>query len=244
MKQNETLEVEDTSWLNDYEGAGQESLKDSSVRSTPFLGLVQGTSACLSDENPEGTWRNSASGKNYGKTIKVIPLAFHTVWAEKEAVAPYRTLARYVPHSIETDERKQTGKNFPKLYNKATGNEIVEQYIYAVLLPDFPEDGILFFNPSAVSMKTCRCWNSVLFGSVLSNGAKAPIFKNEWLLVAELVQNPQQPNKTVAKITRIVKDIVTPKELFMVSIKPQLDTISQTTLRIANSIEVENEASE
>ena len=48
------------------------------------------------------------------------------------------------------------------MINPETGNEVQELFVYAVALPDFPEDGILYFNPTVGSMKTAKAWNSQL----------------------------------------------------------------------------------
>lgn len=239
MKEAETLQTEDTSWLGEYQGVGQESLT-SDVRSVPFLGLVQPDSNAISDETPAGTWRNSASGKGYGSMVRVIPLAFHTIWAEREGEAPFRTIARYAPRSIEVEikQPKQGKRGFAKMYSAESGNEVVEQYVYAVVLPDYPEDGVLYFSPSLISMKSCRSWNSVLFSQLIPNSDKqAPIFAYSWNLCAELVQNPQQPNKEIAKLVRVARDVLTSKDIFGKAVKPQLATIKQSTLLIANSVE-------
>ena len=239
MKEAETLETEDMNWMNEYEGVGQDTL-DSNVRAVPFLSLNQPSSEAVSEESPEGTWRNSTSGKNFGPMVRVVALAFHTVWAEREE-GTGKTLARYSPNSIEVEVKqpKPGKKGFPKMYSVQTGNEIQEQYIYAIILPDHPEEGVMYYCPAPTSMKTCRSWNSMLFSQLLPNGAQAPIFAYSWNLCAEMVPNPQQPNQQMAKLTKAVRDVLTSKELFAQSIKPQLSTINQSTLLIADSVEPE-----
>lgn len=237
MATKETLEQEDFSFMEAMAGNGLESIT-SETTAMAFLGLVQPDSSVEGEENPAGTWRNSATGRNYGAMVKVVPLAFKVVWCEREDVEPFRTVARYMPHSIEVDTKlPPAGKRgYPKMYNKETGNEIKELFMYAVILPDFPEDGVLFMQPGVSSMRTCKTWNTLLKGQILPNGAQAPIFGFQWNLVAELVANPQQKSKQIAVFSKVVKDSITNKELFEGAVKPQLPGVAHTVLQITSGV--------
>lgn len=230
---NKGLVTEDMSFMDEYAGQGLDTIS-SNEQAIAYLGLVQPDSQFVSDDCPAGTWRNSATGKCYGETVRVIPLAFRTVWNEREAEPPFTTVARYAPNTIEVDVRpvKNGKRGFPKMFNKATGNEIQELYVYAVALPDYPEDGILYFNPTVGSMRACKSWNTQLKGQLLPNGAQAPIFGYTWNLIAELVPNPQQPSKDIARFTKAMKDVIVNRELFETSVKPQLAAVTQAVLQI------------
>lgn len=230
---NKGLATEDMSFMDEYAGQGLDTIS-SNEQAIAYLGLVQLDSQFVSDDCPAGTWRNSATGKCYGETVRVIPLAFRTVWNERESEPPFTTVARYAPNTIEVDVRpvKNGKRGFPKMFNKATGNEIQELYVYAVALPDYPEDGILYFNPTVGSMRACKSWNTQLKGQLLPNGAQAPIFGYTWNLIAELVPNPQQPSKDIARFTKAIKDVIVNRELFEVSVKPQLAAVTQAVLQI------------
>lgn len=230
---NKGLVTEDMSFMDEYAGQGLDTIS-SNEQAIAYLGLVQPDSQFVSDDCPAGTWRNSATGKCYGETVRVIPLAFRTVWNEREAEPPFTTVARYAPNTIEVDVRpvKNGKRGFPKMFNKATGNEIQELYVYAVALPDYPEDGILYFNPTVGSMRACKSWNTQLKGQLLPNGAQAPIFGYTWNLIAELVPNPQQPSKDIARFTKAMKDVIVNRELFEASVKPQLAAVTQAVLQI------------
>ena len=118
-----------------------------------------------------------------------------------------------------------------------------ELFVYAVMLPDYPEDGILYFNPTVGSMKTAKSWNSQLKGQLLPNGTQAPIFAYTWNLVSDLVPNPQQPSKNIAKFVKVIRDSIVTKELFEDSVKPQLAITKQNVLQITSGpIEPEDEA--
>ena len=227
------LMTEDMSFMEDMAGEGFEDM-GANATSIAYLGLVQPDSGAEDDDNQAGTWRNSATGKNYGNTIRVIPLAFRTIWNEREAESPYRTVGRYPVGGIEVETRMppKGKRGYPKMINPETGNEVQELFVYAVALPDFPEDGILYFNPTVGSMKTAKAWNSQLKGQLLPNGVQAPIFAYQWNLVSELVPNPQQPNKNIAKFTKVVRDSIVNKDLFTEVVQPQLAATKQNVLAI------------
>ena len=231
--QKQGLEAEDTSFLVDMAGSGLEDISSNEM-SQAYLAMVQPGSSAESDDNKAGTWRNSATGRNYGNVVRVIPVAFRTIWNERSSEPPYSTIANYAPNSIEV-EIKQPPKGqrgFAKMYNKESGNEIKELYIYAVVLPDFPEDGVLYFNPTVSSMRACKSWNTQLKQQLLPNGVQAPIFGFSWQLVTELIQNPKQANLKIAVLSKIVKDVITDKDTFTNSISPQLSTVRTNVLQV------------
>lgn len=239
---NKELVTEDMSFMEDMAGAGLDTITTSAT-AVSYLSLVQPDSSVEDDENEAGTWRNSATGRNYGNMVKVVPLAFRTVWSERDADT-FRTVGRYDVGGIEVEiKQPPKGKRgYPKMFNPESGNEVQELFIYAVILPDFPEDGVLFFNPTVGSMKACKSWNSQLKGQILPNGAQAPIFAYQWNLIAELTPNPQQPSKNIARFTKVVKDSIVNKDLFTASVKPQLASVQQSVLQITSgAIETEDE---
>lgn len=228
------MDAAQDAFLSQYEGEGLETLTGDTV-ATAYLGLVQPDSTNESEECPRGTWRNSATGKCYGQEIDVIVLAHRTVWSERESDEPYRTVARYQPNSIEvTRQQPPKGKRgYPKLINPETGNEIQELFVYALVLPEHPEDGVVYFSPTVGSMRTCKGWNSQLRSQVLSNGAQAPIFGGVWTLKAELVPNPKQPSRQMAKFVSATKKGTTTKELFASQIQPVIMEVKRSVLQIA-----------
>lgn len=228
-------------FLDGYEGQGLDSIGANEV-ATAFLGLVQPGSKHESDDCKAGTWRNTATGRCFGNIVKVVPLAFKTIWSERESEAPYRTVARYEPHSIKVDMRTAKGKVYPKMYNPETGNEIQELYIYAVVLPDYPEEGIVYFNPTVSSMRACRSWNTQIKSALLPSGKPAPIFGFQWLLVADCVTNPQRASEQIAQFIKAERDSVISRDSFSLAIKPnieqaQLAVTQATTLGIEVSDE-------
>lgn len=221
-------------YLSQFAGDGLDSLTEDTV-STAYLGLVQPDSTHESEECPRGTWRNSSSGRCYGREVDVIVLAFRTVWSERESDEPYRTVARYQPNSIEVQVHPlpKGKRGYPKLINPETGNEIQELYVYAVALPDYPEDGVLYFSPTAGSMRTCKQWNAMLKSQLLSNGAQAPIFGGIWTLKSDLVPNPKQQSRLMTKFVSVTKKGVTTREMFTGYIQPVISEVKKSVLQIA-----------
>lgn len=235
------LMTEDMSFLDGMEGQGLDAIT-SKEQAVGYLSMVQPESSAESEENPAGTWRNTATGENYGGMVRVVPVAFRTIWSERSSEPPYGTVGRYAPGEIEVKTvLPKNGKGYPKMINPATDNEVQELYVYAVMLPDHPEAGVLYFNPTVGSMRACKSWNTQLKTSLLPNGAHAPIFGFCWNLQLEIVTNPQKPNGKIARFTRAVKDTIVPKDLFVDSIKPQLDFITKEVLSITSSIEPEDQ---
>lgn len=229
------LVTEDMSFMEGMAGEGFEDM-GANATSIAYLGLVQPDSGVEDADNPAGTWRNSATGRNYGNTVKVIALAFRTIWSEREAEPPFRTVGRYPVGGIEVEVRQppKGKRGYPKMINPESGNEVQELFVYAVALPDYPEDGVLYFNPTVGSMKTAKSWNSQLKGQLLPNGVQAPLFGFQWDLVAEVVPNPQQLSKNIAKFTKVVRDSIVNKELFEDHVQPQLAATKQNVLSITS----------
>lgn len=242
MEQAKTKEVStDVDFMDEFAGSGLDSITSAETLSA-YLGLVQPSSQYVSEDNPAGCWTNSATHKSYGNMVRVVPLAFRTIWSERESVPPFRTVATYEPHSIEVDVRQPPAgkRGYPKMFNKQSGNEVKELYIYAVMLPDYPEDGVLFFSPTVGSMRACKAWNTQLKGNILPNGKQAPIFGNSWNLICELVDNPAQPNTKVTQFTKLQKDAVISKELFLDHIKPVLSSVQQNVQLLTAPVEEES----
>lgn len=214
---------QDASYFDAYEGAGIEDIGNDAV-STAYLSMIQPGSSVAADENP-GQWRNSATGEVYGPNVKVIVLAFKTVWTERMSEAPYTTVARYEPNSVEVDLKKPKPgqRGFPEMINPETGNKIQELFIYACILPGHPKAGIIYFSPTASSMKTCKRWNTLLRSQRLPNGKLAPIFGYEWELGLELIPNPKQPGGKIAQFAEITRGNMTSRAMFTDTVQPQLE---------------------
>lgn len=209
---------------NGFDGMGSKEL------ATPFLSMTQpGNTA---GEDP-GQWRNSATGECYGPEVEVIPVGFKVYWSERENVAPYSTVGRYEPGSIEIEERPpKGGKGYPTLINPKTGNQIQELFMYAVMLKDNPEAGVLLFCPTAMSMRACKSWNTKMRTKRLPNGSQAPLFGYSWRLTLSLVQNPARPNSNdkLAVLATTVAGEIVDKAGFNNFVKPVLEQAKSALL--------------
>lgn len=229
----------DMNYMSEFAGQGLEEMQGDAV-SVGYLSIVQPGSSFEDDEHAVGTWRNSASNRCLGNTVTVVPLAFKTIWVERDADT-FSTVARYAPHdtSVQVEIRNPPAgkRGFPKMYNKATGNEIQELFVYAVMLPDYPEEGVIYFQPTAGSMRACKSWNTQLKGQILPNGAQAPIFAYSWDLYLEVGSNAS--GKSFARLARAAKNTLVNKDLFNNNIKPVLADVRSNTLAITSNVEVE-----
>lgn len=223
-----------TDFLDGLAGDGLETITENAV-STAYLGIVQPGSSATAEGAEPGTFRNSATGESYGNTVRVVPIAFDILWVERLAEPPFTTVGRYKPQSIPIDIKpvKAGTKGYPKMINPQTGNEVKELFVYAVILPDYPEAGTLIFNPNVSSMRACKSWNSQLKSQMLPNGTKAPIYAHAWDLAIELVPNPQQPATQMARLAAVHKDdAFVSRELFEEVIQPQRTVASTSMIAI------------
>lgn len=214
-------------WGDQYSNIGNDDLVGGAL-AVSYLSMVQPGSSAASEHEP-GTWRNTANNKNYGNTVVVVPLAFKMLWVERERDYPYFTVNRYAPHSIPvTIQKPKPGtRGFPDIINPETGNKIQELPIYAVLLPESPEDGVLYFSPTIGSLRTCKTWNNLLRSSRTPSGKQAAIFQYQWILGLDLVQNPKKPNdpkELICKFSSVKRGPMVGKELAVSQIIPYIET--------------------
>jgi hypothetical protein len=224
---------QDISYFDGLSGAGLETIDKNAV-ATAYLSIVQPDSTMVTEDCPPGSWKNSATGECYGPEVKVVVLAFQTVWTERDSEPPYLTVGRYPPNSILVDvTRPKNGKRgFPTMINPDTGNKIQELFVYACMLPDHPEAGVVYLSPGPSSMRACKRWNSMLISQRLPNdkGELAPIYGYTWNISLALVANPSQPNRQLAQMSGILRGPLVDKQLFIEQVKPGVDATKQLNL--------------
>jgi hypothetical protein len=218
-------------YFDGMEGQGIDDLKNAVA--TSYLSIVQPQSKLKSESNPPGTWRNSATGTNYGPMVKVIPLAMKTVWVERDDSPPFMTVGVYEPRSIEVRiEKPKPGKRgFPKMFNPDSGFEVKELYTYAVMLEEYPEDGVLYFTVPVSSMKYIKQWNSMLRSQRLPNGKIAPIFAFSWEMYLDLYTN--NAGNENARVFSIARGNIVAKDLFFNDVQPALAAAKDIALLTA-----------
>jgi hypothetical protein len=228
---------EAASFLDGMSGHGLDNFNSSSV-STAYLGMVQPSSGAAVNHTP-GTWRNSATDENYGSEIEVVVLAFKTVWTERSKDPPFNTVGRYEVGAIYvTVEHPKPGtRGYPKMTNPITGNKVEELFVYACVLKDRPQEGVMYFSPTVGSMKTCKQWNSQLRSQRLKSGRTAPIFGFSWTIGVELVQNPanpKNPNDQITKFTKVRRGESQIEDQFAIDyVEPQLQAANNVALLAA-----------
>jgi len=232
MVEGDYMTEKNDEFLEEMAGKGLESIT-TEYQAIPYLGLVQPDGTAAADGATPGVWRNSATGEEYGNVVTVIALAFKPIWNERDSEPPFNTVSRYEPGSINVQiQQPKGGKGYPKMINPNTGNEVQELFVYAVILPEHPEAGVLLFNPTVGSMRTCKQWNRLLHSQLLSNGAPAPIFGSVWELAADLVDNPAKKGAKMAKFVKVQKAGQITKQQLDTMIKPQIPVIDATILSI------------
>lgn len=224
----------DQDFFDNMAGEGLDGFTPDTV-STAYLGMVQPDSSAHVAGHKPGTWRNSATDENYGNRVEVVALAFKTVWTERASAPPYNTVGRYEPNSIKVDVElpKPGTRGFPKMKNPNTGNKVEELFIYACMRPDHPEDGVMYFSPTVGSMKACKQWNALLRSQRLPSGKIAPLFAFSWFLDLELLPNPAQPSRNIAKFVRATKGQIVAKDLFVNYVQPQIAAANNVAMLAA-----------
>jgi len=223
-------------FLNSYAGQGTDSIGQNAV-SLSYLSILQDRSEVVVSKVAEpGVFFNTGTQKSYGTEVKVIPVAFKTVWDERDAGG--KTVMRYEPGSVEViEEPVPVGqRGFPVKKNPKTGNKIVETFAYALVLVDHPEAGFLMHTAGLGSMKTYRRWNTMLKQLRLPNGQQAPIFAKTWTLVAEsrISKTINQPFYALANV--IEGDWVN-KDLFAQAVLPARDSSNALLLSAPTTTE-------
>ena len=223
----------DQSYFDSMAGEGLENFTQDTVASA-YLGMVQpGSTASLTHE--PGTWRNSATDENYGTSVELIVLAFQTVWTERSKDPPYLTVGRYQPRGIEVSVEypKPGTRGFPKMTNPGTGNKVEELFVYACMIRDKPELGILYFSPTVGSMRTCKQWNAQLRSQRLPTGKLAPIHAFAWTLELDLVTNPARPAEKIARFERVKRGDILLKDWHIENVAPQIAAAANVALLAA-----------
>jgi len=198
-------------FLDSLAGQGLENM-DSSAVSTSYLSIVQPRGVYgLEHPDQKGHFQNTGTGTVFGSKVNVVVVAFKQIWNERNKEGG--TVGRYEPGSIAIKEepvpRGQRG--FPKKINPETGNEIVETFMYAVVFPEYPEEGVAIFIPTKSSLKQSRKWNTMMRSSRTPSGAPAPIFGFVWEMSAEIADEKTPTEharlKNVARVGTIAQDL-------------------------------------
>ena len=229
--------ADNTSYMDGVSGEGLDDLAGNMLAPS-YLGMIQPGSDADTPDTPAGQWRNSATGEAYGPTVEVIVLAAKTAWVERDREPPYMTVGRYpvggTPELRTETKRPPAGKRgYPKLFNVDTGNEIQELPIYALLLKEQLDSGLVYFTPTVGSMRTCRTWNTQLRSQRTPSGKVAPICGYTWHLTVDLVPNPAKPKEMITKLVKVTRGMPVPEELFRAYVEHALPAAQNAALLAA-----------
>lgn len=152
----------------------------------PLLLIAQPTSEIVTSGEAEklgiktGDFYNSVTKRCYGNKINVVVAYFKVMWFEWKPKMG-GLAGRHEPGSVRVKGDPYTG-----MTNTDTGNDIVETWLYFVVLKDFPEDGFLTYQSTRGNIQYLKPWNSAMHEIKLPpterfpDGAPAPIFSQVW----------------------------------------------------------------
>ena len=170
---------EELGFLDEQAGKGFEEMS-SNETAVPRLLIAQALSeATQAGTVPAGHFYNSINGKDYGDKVDVIVCHFQKVWVEWK-----KNQGGYVgTHQIGSIP--VTGDNYKGLEHVAedgTVNDVLETWMYLVVLPEHLEDGYLVFGSTRGNLKYLKGWNTQMKYLRTPSGKQAPLFSSVWTL--------------------------------------------------------------
>jgi len=152
----------------------------------PLLLIAQPTSDIITSGEGEklgikvGDFYNSVTKKSYGNKLKVVVAFFKVMWFEW---GPNMggLKGRHEPGTVP-----YTGNPFDGMKHADTGNDLVETWLYFVVLPDHLTDGFLTYQSTKGNIQYLKPWNSAMHDLRLPpspkypEGAPAPLFSHTW----------------------------------------------------------------
>lgn len=222
---------------DDMDG-GYENL-DGSKFTIPMLLIAGPTSGVItSGDCPNikmGDWYNSVTHESYGPSVKLIPCYFDEVWMEWKPDMG-GLVAKHPVNSL-----KVSGDVYSGMKN-AAGNDIIDTWVYYVLIADKPEAGMMTLNCTSTSIKYAKIWNGLIHDCRLTSGKRAPFFSQIWELT--LKKNKKDTNVwytfgegSAAAITRIGE---VPIKTYLDHVKPVREIAPNLTLQLEAPVSEEH----
>ena len=222
-------------FLDDVAGQGYEDFSANSYQ-IPFLKIAQPLSPEINKNHANyikdleaGQFFNSLTKKNYGSTIKLIPLRQKEMWLE---YMPNRGAFKgmHEPGGIQT-----TGDIYSKEGMKTlSGNDLSDVLTFYCLLADEPESGPIVFSLYGSGFGHGKTWNSLIMTSKTDSGKQAPYFGSVWELSTSYNQNDQGSWYQIgaAKTTNVKRDRKITKEELDTYILPARDILKSITTKV------------
>jgi hypothetical protein len=238
--------------LSIYDGLQDDGFENMGVDqlSIPLLLVAQPTSTIFSGENPtavkQGDFYNSNTGKNYGSKLKIIPCYFKIMWFEwmpdQGGLAGKHEIGSVEVEGNVYDGMYRVDHDRPKFdkNGKLQWNEILETWIYFVILPEFPEDGFLCYNSTSGNIKYLKKWNADMKikkfppSAAHPNGFPAPMFAGIWEVETKMDKNDKGVSYHFGvdgKSTTKFVDFV-PENIFLEYVKPVRELAPQSVNRL------------
>lgn len=189
---------------------------DNNCITVPFLTIAQEKMAQLSEEEdayiPDlklGDFFSSTTGKVFGNKVRFIALGFYhhyVIWGKKRG--DYR--GSFLPSEFEANEKSKYRQEGMKLIQRDTNGDLIQRAedtrTFFILLPDFPEEGVLIFSLSSSGIKHSQRFLSKAANLLTPAGKKAPMFSAIWEMETMLNKNDegswyQIGDKKVTKVT-------------------------------------------
>lgn len=165
---------------------GLESMDDQCI-SMPFLKLVQALTDGVGEVEglSAGNFYCKALSKNFGKTVKVIPLKFYRVFTEWSGEGREAKLVNtYTVADFKAIENQITKDENGKM-KLSNGNRVVDTRNYLVLNADSVDDGIMLISFQSSAIPASRSWNTALMNT-RAGGKTLPMYSKIWQLSAAL----------------------------------------------------------
>lgn len=165
----------------------------------PFIKLAQDLSPQLKKSKPEyieglvvGDFFNSVTGNNYGKTFDFTVIKFEHIFTEWK---PNRGgFVGY--HDVDEAYKIAVSTKFNEM-KTSEGNDLIETYMYYILMSGKEKDGVLILSASSTAIKNAKKLNSMMNMQYFANGDKALPYhqvytakssmvsdsKNEWWVI-------------------------------------------------------------
>lgn len=197
----------------------------------PLLLIAGPTSSVITQGNDTGIkpgdWYNSITKESYGPSIEVVPCYFDEVWNEWKPNLG-GLVAVHKPGTVKVKGDVYTG-----MTNEAS-NDIVDTWIYYVLIKGRENEGMLKLNLSSSSIKYAKVWNGMIHDCRLASGKRAPLFSQYWKLSLEMNKDGKNVWYTfgLGSSANVKHSGEVPAQVYLDYVKPVREIAPQLSLRI------------
>lgn len=183
----QTVNQQQTDEYDIYSGEGLDAVRDAAKGCRIFLSARKNASG-------NGVWMLSGIGRELGPTVRVVLLDAKKVWVEKRP-GDGHTMQTTEPGGIVVDTFLENG--FERYTAKESGYPVLETYIYALFLVDYPEVGPVVITANPGNLKYFRSWSQQIDLATLPNGKRASPHAYIWEMeIGKFKSKPTKENPT------------------------------------------------